>query len=327
MRVLVIGGSGNISYAVVQELLSCHHDVAVLNRGNQKIPGVRQLTADRYTEDSFLPAVSGEAFDCVIDMICYCSKDAELLIRAFAGRVQQIVFCSTVDVYRKPALSYPVSESAEIGADPAFEYAWQKVQCEQLLREEAAKGAFALTVVRPAATYNDQSTPISLVGDGRGLLYRIKMGKPLMVMGDGSSLWSSTHRDDVGRAIAHAVGNPRAMNNSYTLASDEALTWERYYQIVAAAMGAPEPEIIGVHWRELVRAGRGSCDWCGWNFRFNNIFDCSRAKKDLGFKAAISWRQGAERFVRWHEERGNIDARYEDPDYDRILAEVRGVQI
>ena len=151
MRVLVIGGSGNISYAVVQELLNCHHDVAVLNRGNQKIPGVRQLTADRYRKDSFLPAVSGEAFDCVIDMICYCRKDAELLIRAFAGRAQQIVFCSTVDVYRKPALSYPVSESAEIGADPAFEYAWQKVQCEQLLWEEAAKGAFALTVVRPAA--------------------------------------------------------------------------------------------------------------------------------------------------------------------------------
>ena len=327
MRVLVIGGTGNISTAIVRELLKKHHEVSVLNRGTYKVNGVTQITADRYNRKSFLKAVVNKEFDCVIDMICFYEKDAKTLCEAFANKTKQIIFCSTVDVYKKPAPYYPITEDAPLEADPAFEYAWHKIECEKIMKEEAEKGSFAITIVRPAATYNDNSTPISLVGDGRGLLYRIKTGKPLIVIGDGSSLWTSAHRDDVGRAIANAVGNPKAMNNSYTLASYEAMTWEQYYQTVAEVMNAPKPDIVGIHWKELVRAGRGACDWSGYNFRFNNSFDCSKAKEDLDFHITITWRKGAERFIRYHEEQGDINEKFEDPNYDRILNEVMGCRI
>lgn len=327
MRVLVIGGTGTISTAIVRELLHKGHEVSVLNRGTREVEGVTQITADRYHREAFLRAVENRKFDCVIDMICYREEDARSLCEAFGGRTPQIIFCSTVDVYKKPAAYYPITEDTPLGADPAFEYAWHKVECERILREEAEKGSFALTVVRPAATYSDHSTPISPVGDGRGLMHRIRVGKPLIVIGDGSSLWSSGHSDDVGRAIANAVGNPKAMNNCYTLASHEAITWEQYYRTVAEVMGAPAPDIVGIHWRELVRAGRGACDWIGCNFRFNNVFDCTRAREDLDFQITVTWREGVERLVRYHEQQGNIDAKYEDPLYDQILAEVKGSRV
>ena len=327
MRVLVIGGTGNISTAIVRELIKKKNDVSVLNRGTREVEGATQIIADRNNREAFLKAVENKKFDCVIDMICYHENDARTLCEAFAGKTKQIIFCSTVDVYKKPAACYPVTEDAVLEADPAFEYAWHKVECEKVMQQEAKKGSFALTVVRPAATYGDHSTPISLVGDGRGLMHRIKTGKPLIVIGDGSSLWTSAHRDDVGRAIANAVGNPKAMNNSYTLASGEAITWEQYYRTVAEAMDAPTPDIMGIHWRELVQAGRGACDWSGFNFRFNNVFDCTRAKEDLDFRITVTWKEGAKRIVRYHENQGDIDAKYEDPNYDRILAEVKGSRV
>ncbi len=163
---------------------------------------------------------------------------------AFAGRIKQLVFCSTVSTYVAPAPSYPITESTPIGADPAFEYAWEKVQCEQILQAAAEKGAFRLTIVRPGATYNDSFTPISFLGSGAGLLYRLSQGKPVLLLGDGSSLWGHAHRDDVGKAIAHAAGNERAYGESYTIAAKEVMTWEQIYTVIAEEMGAPTPQLV-----------------------------------------------------------------------------------
>ena len=319
MKVLLIGGSGNISPAIAAELLRMGAQVTVFNRGHHDVPGTSRITGDRYDAVDFLSKVADHAFDCVIDMICYHPNDAQTLVDAFAGRVTQLIFCSTVNTYIAPALSYPVTEETPIGADPAFDYAYDKVLCERLLGDAAAKGAFNLTIVRPGATFNDQSTPVSLLGDGRGLMHRMLTGKPLIVMGDGSSLWAAAHRDDVGRAIAHAALNERAYGQGYTIASEEAMTWERYFAIASEALGNPNPRFAHIPWQVLVRLAPEDCAWVGLNFRFNNIYSSAKAKRDLGFVQTISWAEIMRRSAAHHLAAGDLTARYEHPLYDRII--------
>lgn len=319
MKVLLIGGSGNISPAIAKELLAMGAEVTVFNRGHHKVPGTGQITGDRYDTEDFIRKVSAHSFDCVIDMICFHPKDAQALVDAFAGRVKQLVFCSTVNTYVAPAPFYPVTEETPLGADPAFEYAHEKLLCEQLLQSAAEKGAFELTVIRPGATGNDASTPIALLGDGLGLMHRMLAGKPIIVMGDGSSLWAMAHRDDVGKAIAHAVLNEKAYGQGYTIASEDAMTWERYFEIAAEALGAPKPDFVHIPWEILVKLAPEDCSWVGLNFRFNNIYSSAKAKRDLGFEQTISWEEMMRRSAKLHKEAGDLTADREHPLYDRII--------
>lgn len=320
MKVLLIGGTGTISLGVARELLSMGVDLTLFHRGTGGLPGVRHIAGDRYSSRDFLEKVKGLSFDCVIDMICYRSREALDLITAFSGNVKQIVFCSTVNTYLAPAPVYPVREDCPTGADPRFHYAQEKVLCERLLLNEADKGGFALTIVRPGATVKDDALPISFLGDSAGLMGRIITGKPIIVLGDGSSLWASAHRDDVGRAIAHTAGNPKAYGKSYTLASQAAMTWEQYYETAAQAFHAPKPEFIHIPWKLLVEAFPEECSWAELNFRFNNIYSCEKAKKDLGFEQTLFWKDIMERSASIHAVRGDLNLAPEHPAYDRTVS-------
>ena len=320
MKVLLIGGTGTISTGVARELLRRGADLTLFHRGTGGPAGVRHITGDRTSPEDFREKVKGLRFDCVIDMICYRAQEAQDLADAFAGNTEQLIFCSTVNTYRAPAPVYPVSESSPIGADPRFTYAHEKVLCERLLGAAAARGAFALTIVRPGATVQDDSLPISFLGDGPGLMRRILEGKPVLVLGDGSSLWASAHRDDVGKAIARAAGDPRTYGKGYTLASEAAMTWEQYYETAAEAFGAPKPEFVHLPWELLVGAFPEECAWAELNFRFNNIYSCEQAKKDLGFTQTIFWKDIMERSAAIHRERGDLAGAREHPQYDRTVA-------
>ena len=323
MKVLLIGGSGNISPAIAAELLRLGHDVTVFNRGNHHVPGVKQIIGDRYDHDAFVAKMKAYEFDCVVDQICYTEAQARSLVEAFSGRIRQLVFCSTVNTYIAPAPFYPVTEQSPIGCDPEFEYGYQKVLCEQLLGQAAASGAFELTIIRPGCTYNDTSTPIHFVGTGKGLLYRLKAGKPIILLDSGASLWGHAHRDDVGRAIAHAVGNPKAYGEGYTLATPEVMTWEQVYTVIAEEMGAPKPEFVHVPYYLLDHFLGQEHSWNRLNFRFNNIYDSSKAARDLDFRYTITWREGVRRMLRYHEAAGDIDETCEHPLYDTIVERMK----
>jgi len=319
MKVLLIGGSGNISPAIAAELLQMGHEVTVFNRGHHKVEGVSQLIGDRTDLPAFVALMKQQNFDVVIDQICYTKEQAESLVDAFAGRVQQLVFCSTVNTYIAPAPSYPVTEETPIGCDPEFGYGYQKVLCEEVLNKAAADGAFKLTIIRPGATYNEYGTPFGFVGNGLGLLYRLKMGLPIILLGDGTSLWGHAHRDDVGKAIAHAVGNEKAYGQGYTIAPREVMTWEQIYEIVAEEMGAPKPTFCHVPYFILDHFLQQEHSWNKLNFRFNNIYDSSKAERDLGYRYTITWREGVRRMIAAHEELGDITADQVHPKYDEIV--------
>lgn len=320
MRALIIGGTGNISGAVTAELLAMNWEVTLLNRGSASVPGTREIRCDRRDASALAAAMAQEQpFDCVFDMICYHPDEARALVAAIPGKTAQLVFVSTVDVFRKPAARYPIVEGAEIGADPAFEYAAHKVLCEAIVGEAAASGKFALTIVRPAATYRDESTPIAFVGSGENQLWRLREGKPVIVLGDGTGLWTYSHRDDVGSAIARAAANARAYGGAYTLSGDEAMTWRQHFEETAKALGAPPPELVCIPASFLCALEPERCSWSRLNFMYGNIFDNGRAKRDLGYVQTICWAEGVRRMVRHQEERGGIERDATDEWVEAVL--------
>ena len=320
MRVLIIGGTGNISTATTRALLERGHDLTLYNRGHQSIEGVRTIVGDRTDHAAFEATLRAEgSYDCVIDMIAYTPEDGPSLVRALGGRCTQLVFCSTVDVYVKPARVYPITESHPLSQNPEFAYAYQKGRLEEILGRAADDGAFALTILRPAATYNDTSAPIGILNSGLAIMRRIQEGRPVIVMGDGLSLWTSSHRDDVGLAFANAVGNPSTFGQAYTVAGDEALTWLGYYGAVAEALGAPPIRTVGIPTALLVQAAPRTCAWCGLNFQYDNIFDNARAKDELGYRYTVTWREGAARMVAYHVAAGDIASAPDHPAYDALV--------
>lgn len=319
MKVLLTGGTGTISRGIVTELLRMGAEVTLFRRGSALLPGTSQITGDRYDPEDFRKKVEHENFDCVIDMICYKKQNAQELIDIFGGRIKQLIFCSTVNTYQAPAPVYPITEECPIGADPRFTYAYEKELCEKILKEASSEGLFKLTIVRPGATVADDTLPISFLGSSQNAMYRLMHGKPLIVLGDGSSLWASAHRDDVGKAIAHAAGNTTAYGKAYTIASEAAMTWEQYYKTAAEAFGAPDPAFVHMPWEVLVNRFPQECSWSELNFRFNNIYSCKAARRDLGFEQTVFWPEIMKRSAKLHAEIGDIRQTEEDNRYDRLV--------
>ena len=328
MRVLIIGGTGLISTAITRALIARGAAVTLYNRGQTEsdIPeGYDTITGNRKNYAAFETQMAAAGnFDAVIDMIGFVPADIESAIRAFHGNIGQFIFCSTVDVYTKPAQHYPIREGAEREPMPSFPYAYNKAKCERLLEEAHERGDFPVTIIRPAHTY----------GEGRGLIHsfglggayyfhRIRLGKPIITHGDGSSLWAACHRDDVGQAFAEAVGNEKTFGKGYHTASEEPMTWNQYHQTVAQAMNAPEPELVHIPTDLLFEIAPKTAEWCRENFQYNNIFDNAAAKADLNFRYTIPFVEGVRRIVNWLDARGRIHDRDEPEIYNEIIEKWR----
>jgi nucleoside-diphosphate-sugar epimerase len=322
MRTLIIGGTGLISTSLTRQLLARGEEVTLYNRGRAEArfpEGAKRLTGDRKEYAAFEAQMAGAgSWDCVIDMINYLPEDAESAARAFRGRTQQFIFCSTVDVYQKPATRYPYREDeprAGLG-----DYARNKVSCEAIMMEAHRKGDLPVTILRPAHTYGEGGVIIHSLGGSTTYLDRIRKGKPIVVHGDGNSLWVSCHIDDVARAFVNAIGNAKTLGKAYHVPGEEWMTWNVYHQKVAEAMGAPPPTLVHIPSELLARVAPKRAGVCAINFQFNNIFDTTAARTDLDFRYTIPFVEGARRTIAFLEERGRIASSDDDPFDDRIIA-------
>ena len=304
MRILIIGGTGLISTPLTHFLLERGDEVTLYNRGAtpSRVPaGTQVITGDRQRYAAFEAQMrDAGTFDCVIDMVGYAPGDAESVVRAFKGRVGQFIFCSTVDVYQKPATRYPYTEAEPYGG--LNTYSSNKVICEKMLLDAHAAGAFPVTIIRPAYTYGESRGVLYPVGSSGAYLDRIRQGKPIIVHGDGSSLWVACHIDDVARAFVGAIGNTMTFGKSYHTAGEEWMTWDQYHQGVAEALGAPAPTFVHIPTDTLIKLAPQRAASVADNFQFNNIFDNSAARADLGFRYTISWVDGVKRAVKWLEQ-------------------------
>ena len=298
-RVLILGGTGLISTGITRQLLDRGDEVVLFTRGStahgfgDRVVDVRGDRSSRTDLDRVLAA---GPFDAVIDMICYTAGDAEVLVAALEGApapVPQLLMCSTVDVYTKPAPAQPVSESAERRPARTFPYAFAKQEAETVLESAATRGVVSLTVLRPAATY--EGFAVAPVGGYPVSIARLRAGLPLIMPGDGSSFWASCHRDDVAAAFVAAVGNPLAIGRAYTLAGSELITWNQYWQTIAEALGV-EASFVHIPTDTLYRMSPELAEWCWMNFQYGTVFDCSAAAADLGFRMRRTWAEGVAGF-------------------------------
>lgn len=328
MRVFITGGTGTISKYITDILAKRGHEIVLMKRtplSEKNRPNVETVFCDRYNHEEFIRICKGLGkFDCVIDMITYKEKDAESTIEAFKGNTEHLIFCSTVDAYKKDGKSYPIKENFCRESSRSFEYAYQKVICENMLMDAEKRGDFKLTIIRPALTYNDGGCPvIHALGWGSYHLDRLKKGKKIIIHGDGINIWTATHGRDVAMAFANAACNNMAYGKSYNVMGDEYMSFEQYWNTIAEAMGVPRPDYVYITTDLLYKIAPIHAEWCKENFKFNNMFDNSEAKLDLGFKYTMTWKEGIKKCIDFLEKNKGI----EDSDseqyafYDRIIEE------
>mgnify|MGYP002856990618 FL=1 len=241
MKILFIGGTGTISSAITRQLAESGHELWLLNRGNRKteVPeNVRQIVADINDEATVLRLLDDEQFDAVCDFIGFVPEQVERDYRLFAGRTRQYVYISSASAYHKPARNCIITEGTAL-ANPYWEYSRQKIACEELLMKHYREDGFPVTIVRPSHTYCERGVPTGLHGP-KGcwqVLKRMIDGKPILVHGDGSSLWTMTWNEDFARGFIGLLGNPHAIGEAFQIMSDESLTWNQIYQTIADVLG------------------------------------------------------------------------------------------
>jgi nucleoside-diphosphate-sugar epimerase len=327
MRVLFVGGTGMISAAASRMAVDRGFEVYLLNRGSRvaRLPGSQSLIADIHDASSVRSALGDLEFDVVVDWIAYTPDDIERDLALFRGRTEQYVFVSSASVYEKPPSNYLITESTPLG-NPYWEYSRNKIACEERLMRAYRDEGFPVTIVRPSMTY-DTNLPIALGGWGTYTVAdRMLHGRPIVVHGDGSSLWVVTHADDLARGLLGLLGNERALGQAFHITSDEVLTWDQIYRTIAEALGVeaklvhiPSDFIVSVA-PELTGSLLGDKTW-------SVVFDNSKIRQFVpGFQARVPLRDGIRRTLEWFaadETRRYVDAAA-DAQLDRILAAYAG---
>ncbi|MFW6212806.1 MAG: SDR family oxidoreductase, partial [Spirochaetota bacterium] len=246
MRVLFIGGTGNISLACTREAVQKGIDVFHLNRGTRKVAvpsEVETITADIRNVEETQSKLTDLEFDVVVDWIAFTPEHIQNDLELFRERARQFVFISSASVYHKP-VRHPIITESTPAHNPFWRYSQQKIACEQLLSQEYAQGGFPMTIVRPSHTYSDGWFPTTF-GHDFTVPQRILDGKPIVVHGDGQSLWTITHVDDFAKAFVGLLGEPSAIGETFHITSDEAITWDQIHIAIGHAIGR-EPELVHI---------------------------------------------------------------------------------
>jgi len=302
MRVLFIGGTGFISSEVSRQAIAKGFELYLLNRGlrSAKIPGSHTLIADIRNPQSIRTALKNMDFDVVVDWIAYTPEDIERNLAIFSGRTKQFIFISSASAYQKPPKHYLITESTPL-ENPYWDYSRNKIACEERLMKAFREEGFPVTIVRPSLTY-DTNFPIAIGGWGcYTLADRLKKGLPIIVHGDGSSLWVVTHAEDFGRGFLGLLGNPKALGEAFHITSDEVLTWDQIYQTIAEALGV-EANIKHIPSDFIVKVAPQFTGSLYGDKMWSAVFDNSKIKSFVpGFQATIPFHEGIRRTVEWFE--------------------------
>ncbi|HAG61093.1 MAG TPA: NAD-dependent dehydratase [Arthrobacter bacterium] len=304
-NILFLGGTGVISAAAAERAVALGHRVTILNRGRSGKPdpdGAEVLHADIRDPDAARTVLAGREFDAVADFIAFTPDQVQSSMELFRGRTGQYVFISTASAYQKPPSRLPILESTPL-KNPFWQYSRDKIACEDLLFEAYRSDDFPVTVVRPSHTYD--RTRVGLMG-GWTDIHRMRTDQPVMVHGDGTSLWTVTHARDFAKAFVGLLGRPQAVGESYTITSDEYLPWNQIYGLFARAAGVSEPELVHVPSETIAAHGTGHSPHLGPSLLGDRahsvVFDNSKIKSLVpGFAATIPFADGTREIIDWHE--------------------------
>lgn len=305
MKLLFIGGTGNISAACVRLAVARGHDVTLLTRGNRlldpSIDGkVSVIAADINDVTHVSDCLADQHFDVIANFIILKPQQMQRDITLFTGKCDQYIFISSASVYQKPLVSPIVTEGTTL-ANPYWDYSREKIACEELCIKAYRESGFPITIIRPSLTY-DTVIPVAIGSwDDFTIVDRIRNGKPVIVHGDGTSLWTVTHSDDFAKGFVGLCGNQQALGQAFHITSDELLTWDQIYDAVGHAAGVPVKKVHiptdfiakVVPWQEGNLLGDKSA---------SAIFDNSKLKRIVpDYVATIPFKVGITRTVQWFE--------------------------
>lgn len=300
LKLLFIGGTGIISSACSQLAIERGFDLYLLNRGqSQRIPstGAKILNGDIRDLESVRTAIAGHQFDAVVNWIAFTPDHIETDIQLFRGRTRQYIFISSASAYQTPPRYLPVTESTPLH-NPYWAYSRNKIACEERLMRAYRDEGFPMTVARPSHTYDKTLLPMH---GGYTVVNRMRQGKKVIVHGDGTSLWTMTHHRDFARGFVGLLGNSRAIGDTFQITSDEWLTWNQIFTMVAAAAHT-EADIVHVP-SDFIN--QFDPDWGAGllgDKAHSMIFDNSKIKRLVpDYVAAIPFEQGAREIMAWYD--------------------------
>ncbi len=306
--------------AVTKLLAQQGHEVILLNRGsrNKQLPDrVKTIQCDISDETETAKKLEGMSFDCVGEFIGFVPAQVERDFRLLNGKTKQYIYISSASAYQKPLSDCVITESTPL-ANPHWQYSRDKIACEEYLMKQYRENGFPVTIVRPSHTYDERSVPLGVHGDKGSwqVVKRIMEGKPVIIHGDGSSLWTITHNSDFAKAYAGLIGNIHAIGQAFHITSDESVTWDQIYSIIADELGV---ELKACHvssdWLNAV----GPYDFEGTllgDKACTVIFDNSKIKRAVpDFKATVRADQGIRATVRYILE--HRECQVDDPEFDK----------
>ncbi|MBO4617387.1 MAG: NAD-dependent epimerase/dehydratase family protein [Lachnospiraceae bacterium] len=319
---LFIGGTGTISMAITRLLASGNEwHLTLLNRGTRmgELPrGVDAITVDINDEATTAAVLEGKHFDTVCDFIGFVPAQVERDFRLFNGKTDQFMYISSASAYNKLPADCVITEGTTL-ANPYWEYSRNKIACEDFLMKKYREEGFPVTIIRPSHTYDDRSVPLGVHG-AKGsyqVIKRMLDGKPVIIHGDGTSLWTMTFNEDFAKGFVGLMANPHAIGEAFQITNDEHLTWNQIYQTIAKVLGV-ELKPYYVSSKFLADVGR-QYDFTGSLIgdKANTvIFDNSKLKRAVpDFNPSIRFEEGIRRCL--DNVLLNPALQNEDPEFDR----------
>lgn len=318
MKVLFVGGTGTISSACSELAVEKGIDLYHLNRGHshRKISGVTQIIGDIRNRVAAQNALKDHTFDVVVNWINFTPEHILNDLEIFTGKTGQYIFISSASAYQKPPQQLPITEETPLD-NPFWQYSRDKISCEKLLMLEFQKNKFPVTIVRPSHTYDQTLIPTDW---GYTVIDRMKKGKQVIIHGDGTSLWALTHNRDFAKGFVGLLGNPKAIGEAFHITSDELLTWNNIYELLALELGVT---LNAVHIPSdyIAKFDARMGDSLLGDKAHSVIFDNSKIKRFVpGFKANTSFANGAREIIKWYQK--NPDWQVVNPDTDKIIEQI-----
>lgn len=330
-KALFIGGTGTISTAISKLIAqSKDWELFVLNRGlrnNILPPNVHSIVVNDVNDEAEVTkALNGLSFDCVCDFICFVPSQIERDYRIFKGKTKQFMFISSASAYQKPLGNYVLNEGTPL-ANPYWLYSRDKIACEDFLMKKYREEQFPITIIRPSHTYDERSIPLGVHGKNGSwqVVKRMLEGKPVIIHGDGTSLWTFTHNSDFAKGFVGLMGNPHAIGEAFQITSDESVTWNQAYQSIADALGVEfKPYYVSSEFLAAI----SDYDFTGSLIgdKANSVvFDNTKLKRTVpDFKATVRFDQGVRKtieFVLAHPEYQKEDKEF-DAWCDAVINEL-----
>ena len=325
MRVLVIGGTGNISSGVVAALLERDHQVVLFNRGQRPDPpppDVQVIHGDRRAREDFENRMRVEKFDAVIDMISFDAGDAASSLRAFRGRVDHFVHCSTVMTYGPPFSGINLDETAPLNGASA--YGLGKIAADALLLRAHEEDGFPVTIFKPSYTYGKGMLGRQVGGDG-AWIDRLRKGKPILSAGDGLNYFQFLSSRDAGVGFAEVLGRSRCLGEIYNLVHPTPMTWDQWHRGVAEALGVTA-NIVHVAQETLIAISTERFGELSENYGHAQVFSGAKLARDVPeFQPRTPLIESLAESIAWMDRHDLVPDGDADDLEDRIIAAVRGL--